>query len=239
MSFDIPPAPILLAGATGLLGGLALGLLAQGQRPVLAPTRRSVTHNNPKLHPIVSDLSDPAADPALAEQLRRATPGKLVAYLCCLGTTIKTAGSRAAFEAVDHGLALRLGRIARELGASHAILVSSVGADAKSSNFYLAVKGRTEADLAALGFARVDCLRPGLLLGERKESRPGEALAQRLAPLYNPLLLGPLRRYRSIAAADVAKAAIALLSQSAPGVFVHEHDSLVRLATQPSTTRLA
>ncbi len=128
----------------------------------------------------------------------------------------------------------RLARIARELGAAHAIAISSVGADAASGNFYLSVKGRTEHELAALGFARVDLLRPGLLLGDRAEQRQGEAIAGRLAPVFNPVLMGPLRRYRAIDAADVAAAAIALIGAPPPGVFTHEYDDLRRLATAPA-----
>ena len=99
--------PVLLGGATGLIGGLALTLLSQSRRPVLAPTRRALTNTSAHLQSIVADLSDPAGDAALAGQLRTAASGPLGAYLCCLGTTLKAAGSRAAFEAVDHGLVLR------------------------------------------------------------------------------------------------------------------------------------
>lgn len=221
--------PVLLAGASGLVGGLALEQLQQTPRPVLAPTRRALAVVGPQLHNLVIDFVDPLADAALTES-SRAAAGALGAYICCLGTTLKAAGSRTAFEAVDLDLVLRLGRIARTLGASHAVLVSSLGADAKSSNFYLAVKGRAEQGLTALGFSRVDCLRPGLLLGPRSEKRVGEALGQRLAPFYNPLLLGPLRRYRSIPAASVARAAVALLDQKTAGVFTHEHDAMMALA---------
>jgi len=222
--------PVLLGGATGLIGGLALTLLSQSRRPVLAPTRRALTNTSAHLQSIVADLSDPAGDAALAGQLRTAASGPLGAYLCCLGTTLKAAGSRAAFEAVDHGLVLRLARIARELGAHQAILVSSVGADPDSGNFYLSVKGRAERDLQALGFAQVDILRPGLLIGPRAEHRPGEALAQRFAPLFNPLLVGPLARYSSIPAASVARAAVALIGRPGAGVELHEYRELRALA---------
>ena len=152
------------------------------------------------------------------------------AYVCALGTTIKRAGSREAFLAVDRDLVLRLGAIARDLGARHAILVSSVGASAQSGNFYLRVKGETERELAELGFERVDFLRPGLLLGERSESRLGESIAKALTPLTNPLLRGALRRYRGIEAGAVAAAAVAVLGRDAPGRHVHENTALLELA---------
>lgn len=225
------PRRVLLAGATGLVGAQVLERLLtvpEGPR-VLAPVRRPLAIESPRLTAFVGDLADPAQDAALTERLRAATPG-LDAFVCALGTTIRRAGSREAFLAVDRELVLRLATLAHALGARQAILVSSVGASAQSGNFYLRVKGETERAISALGFERVDLLRPGLLLGDRDESRPGESIAKVLTPLTNPLLHGPLRRYRGIAADDVAAAAVALLDQSEPGRFVHENAGLLALA---------
>lgn len=224
-------ARILLAGATGLVGDRILRRLLDhpGAPWVLALSRRPLERQSRRLSTLTADLSDPAQDGLLAARLRELTP-RVDAYVCALGTTIKRAGSREAFLAVDRDLVLRLGAIARDLGARHAILVSSVGASAQSGNFYLRVKGETERELAELGFERVDFLRPGLLLGERTESRLGESIAKALTPLTNPLLQGPLRRYRGIAADEVAAAAVALLEQQAPGRHVHENAGLLALA---------
>jgi uncharacterized protein YbjT (DUF2867 family) len=222
---------ILLAGATGLVGGRILRRLLDDPRApwVLAPARRPLELQSRRLSTLTADLSDPAQDGLLAARLRELT-SQLDVYVCALGTTIKRAGSREAFLAVDRDLVLRLGAIARDLGSRRAILVSSVGASAQSGNFYLRVKGEAERELADLGFERVDLLRPGLLLGERAESRLGESIAKTLTPLTNPLLQGPLRRYRGIAADDVAAAAVALLDQHAPGRHVHENAGLLALA---------
>jgi uncharacterized protein YbjT (DUF2867 family) len=221
---------VLLAGASGLVGRYVLArLLSQAPGPrVLAPVRRQLSVRSNRLVTVVSELA--AADEAsLTEQLRGAAPA-VEAYVCCLGSTIRKAGSREAFLAVDRDLVLRLAGIARELGARQAIVVSSVGASAQSGNFYLRVKGETERALNDMGFERVDLLRPGLLLGEREESRPGEAIARALTPFTNPLMRGPLRRYRGIAASDVAAAAVALLGRDEPGRFAHENTDLVALA---------
>jgi uncharacterized protein YbjT (DUF2867 family) len=204
-------------------------LLARAEGPrVLAPVRRELALRSPRLVTLVADLSV-ADDGVLTERLRRECPA-LDAYVCCLGSTIRKAGSREAFLAVDRDLVLRMAAIARELGARQAIVVSSVGASAQSGNFYLRVKGETERALGDLGFERVDLLRPGLLLGERNESRPGEDVARVLTPFINPLLRGPLRRYRGIAASDVAAAAVALLGRDEPGRHDHENADLVALA---------
>lgn len=221
----MPDRAILLAGSTGLIGSHVASRLAGDPeigRPVVTPARRTPDATFSGIVPVVADLSEPASDEALSETIRDASGGRVDAYISCLGTTMKKAGSREAFLAVDKGLVLRLARIARSLGASHAILVSSVGADPEAGNFYLRVKGEVERELAALGFGRLDVMRPGLLLGSRNESRPGERFAQMLAPVINPLLLGSLRRYRAIAAADVAAAIVGLVRQSGSGHAIHE-----------------
>ncbi|MBW8369240.1 MAG: NAD(P)H-binding protein, partial [Arenimonas sp.] len=199
-----PASTVLLAGASGLVGSSVLELLlsqAEGPR-VLAPVRRPVGVRSPRLIAPVSSLSVDS-DTELLETLRQEAPA-IDAYVCCLGTTLKAAGSREAFLAVDRELVLRLAAMARALGARQAILVSSVGASAQSGNFYLRVKGETERALAEMGFERVDLLRPGLLLGDRSQSRPAEALARAVTPFTNPFLRGPLRRYRGIAPAGRA-----------------------------------
>ena len=218
---------VLLAGATGLVGGrvLARWLAAADGPVVIAPVRRALAVSHPRLQPLVGHWDGDAVAAALA-----ASGATLEAYACCLGTTIRQAGSREAFLAVDRDLVLALGAIAHDLGARQALLVSSVGASAQSGNFYLRVKGEAERGLAASGFERVDCLRPGLLLGERAERRFAEGLGQRLAPLANPLLRGPLRRYRAIRADTVAGALVALAGRDEPGRFVHEYKALAALA---------
>jgi uncharacterized protein YbjT (DUF2867 family) len=218
---------VLLAGATGLVGGLALQRwLAAPEGPVIvAPVRRPPAQEHPRLLALPGGWDEKAIADALA-----ARGARLDAYACCLGTTIRQAGSREAFLEVDRDLVLSLAGIARRLGARQALLVSSVGASAQSGNFYLRVKGEAERGLAALGFERVDCLRPGLLLGDRAEHRKAEALGQKLAPLANLLARGPLRRYRAIAADDVAAALVSLCGRGGEGRHVHENAALLAAA---------
>jgi len=233
------PSGVLLAGASGLIGGMVLeGLLSSsgGAAPlVFAPVRRDLGIAHARLHTIT--LGSGARDIDALEGVLRARfaaagmrPGTLTSYMCALGTTIRTAGSQERFAAVDRDLVLHLGGLARRLGARQAILVSSVGADAGSRTFYLRIKGEAEQGLERLGFARMDLLRPSLLLGERAASRPGEQFAQLLAPLYNPLLAGPLDRYRAIDAGAVARAVVNLVGRDEPGRYVHEHARIQALS---------
>lgn len=148
-------------------------------------------------------------------------------FVCALGTTRKAAGSDEAFRAVDHDLVLEAAAAARGAGIHRMILVSSVGADAESSNLYLRTKGEVEAALGKLGFARLDILQPGLLRGRREEDRPLEKAGQVVAPIADLLVFhARLRRFRSIAAVRLAQVILALSGEQAPGTFVHEHDSM-------------
>jgi uncharacterized protein YbjT (DUF2867 family) len=150
--------------------------------------------------------------------------------ICALGTTIRVAGSQVAFRAVDHAAVLAFAVAAKAAGVDHFILVSAVGASSSSPVFYARVKGEAERDVAALGFARFDILQPGLILGERAERRPAEAIFQLLAPLFNPLLQGPADRYGAIKATTIADAVLALTHQNEPGRFLQQNREMRVLA---------
>lgn len=125
---------------------------------------------------------------------------------CCLGTTIGKAGSQDAFRKVDHDYPLALARLCKAAGAQQFLLVSSLGANARSSVFYSRVKGETERDIAATGLPKIVFMRPSFLRGERQEYRTGERVGAFLGGIIAPLLVGPLRKYRPIHADDVAAA---------------------------------
>lgn len=209
----------LIVGATGMVGQ---AVLAHASAPLTVLARRDVAGLSPQ-HRLIVAPSEDWPDIIAAEK-----PATLIS---CLGTTIRQAGSQAAFRAVDHDLVLAAAEGAKRGGAKHVIAVSSVGAAAKAGNFYLRTKGQAEDGLRALGFDRVDFLRPGLLTGERQgPPRLGEGLAIIAAPLTNALLHGALRRYRSIPGEKVAKAAVALAAQGGAGVHIHENDAIHALA---------
>lgn len=159
--------------------------------------------------------------------------GSVDAAVSTLGTTMRVAGSQAAFRAVDHDTVIAFAAAARRAGARQMVTVSSVGADPGSRNFYLRTKGEMEQALEALGFDRLDILRPGLLRGERGgDRRLGERIGIALSPVANLVLRGRLDRYSAIEADIVAAAIAAILRQVEPGIFRHENRALRAMAAE-------
>ena len=209
----------LLLGASGLIGGHCLMMLLQDEsyQEVIVLVRKPLSLTHPKLTQHVVDferLSDHAA-------LFQADN-----IFCCLGTTIKKAGSQAAFRKVDFTYAYEAAQLAVAQGAKHFLLVSSLGADANSSVFYSRVKGELEIAITSLPFAAVSIFQPSLLLGTRAEFRLGERIAEPVAKALSFLLLGPLRKYRAIEARTVAAAMLRVAKSSAQGVTIYESDRI-------------
>ncbi|WP_341503854.1 NAD-dependent dehydratase [Gallaecimonas sp. GXIMD4217] len=187
---------LLLLGATGAVGRQLLALaLADARVDKVVVLSRTPLPSHPKLHNPVLDFSQLPDD---------ATWWRADAALCCLGTTLKAAGGKSAFRAVDHDLVLALARLAREHGTPAWAYCSSMGANARAANFYLRVKGETERDLQLLDFPCLCLVRPSLLdAGPRAQRRLGEELALTLCRLLGPLLP---RRWRPIKTKLVARA---------------------------------
>jgi uncharacterized protein YbjT (DUF2867 family) len=145
------------------------------------------------------------------------------ALICCLGTTIKKAGSQAAFRRVDFDFVVQSAQRARRAGATRLMVVSAMGADARSLIFYNRVKGEMEAAVAALGFDSLLIVRPSFLAGDRIEPRSGEKLALFALKFGNPLLP---KKYQSVPAGAVARAMVEALKQPLQGVSILESDKL-------------
>ena len=214
----------LVAGATGLVGSQVLDLLLadDGWSHVVTIGRRTTSQHHAKLEQRVLDL----------RQLETASDLPHVDdVFCCLGTTIKQAGSQPAFRLVDHDFVVGLARAGLRAGATQFLLVSAIGADPESRVFYSRVKGETEAAIRGLPYQRIQIFRPSLLLGERPEVRLGERIATLGAPLLPALLFGRLRRYRPIQAATVARAMVGIAKEAPRGPNVFEYDAM-RAATK-------
>src|SRR6202166_519726 len=201
-------------GSTGLTGAfLVRDLLADSAiTKVMSVSRRSLNVSNAKLTEVlISDLADL---PTIQSKIR----GEL--YFCCLGTTIKAAGSKENFEKVDHAAVVDFAKIAKAHDAKSFTLVSAMGANANSMLFYNRVKGRTEDDVKALGLRSLIIFRPALLVGPRAEYRLGERLATKtIAPLPRWL---PTRIQKSLMtkAGNLATRMLAAGKGAPPGIQV-------------------
>lgn len=204
----------LLLGATGLVGSHLLRQLLDDPRyeTVVALTRRPLDVEHPNLRQEIIDFDQP--DPA------RIRGDDL---FCALGTTLRKAGSKEAQYRIDCTYPYEIGKIGRQNGVQQYLLVSSVGADAGSSNFYLRTKGELEEKLKALDFPAFVSARPSFLLGQRSEFRLGEKIGIALAVALAPLIP---KKYRGIQAAQVAAALIALANQGLRGAHLVESDQL-------------
>ncbi len=204
------PKHILLAGATGLTGEHLLDriLSVPAVSRVVAPTRRPLAEHPHLVNP-VGELT----------QLLPTLSGKLDTAFSCLGTTIRAAGSQEAFRAVDHDLVLAVAQRARAMGARHFLVISALGADARSRVFYNRVKGEMEQALQAQGWPQLTIARPSLLDGARREFRLGERLAA-------PLMRYVPGRLRSIEAAVLARALWRLALEEGKGQRIVESEEL-------------
>ena len=210
----------LLLGATGLVGRHTLRRLAADDRwtRVVTLDRRPLPPASNRHEPHVVDF-DRLGD--VDEALFAAD-----SLFCALGTTIKKAGSKSAFRRVDLEIPAHVARRAHSAGATQALLVSALGADARSRVFYTRVKGETEAAFADAGFEAVQIVQPSLLTGDRDETRTGEQVGGVVLRTLRPLLVGPLRNLRPTAATDVADALVTLAAARRPGVTRYDPEAI-------------
>lgn len=209
---------LLLVGATGAVGQAVLRQALSEERitRIVAPTRRplqaAVAGGERLLNPVIDFTRLPEEAPWW----------KVDAVVCTLGTTIRVAGSQAAFAAIDRDLPIAVGRLARAAGATRYALNSSLGASARG-NFYLRIKAEAEQGIIDLGFASTTIVRPSLIDAERDEARPGEQAGLFVARLLRPLLP---RRYRAVRPQAIAAALLRGVVEGRPGVTIVESDAL-------------
>jgi uncharacterized protein YbjT (DUF2867 family) len=209
----LTPQHILLAGATGLTGEHLLDRLLNEPTVsrVLAPTRRPIPEH--------AHLENPVGD---LQTLLPSLSGQVDIAFCCLGTTIKKAGSQEAFKAIDLDLVVAFGKRARELGARHLLVISAINADPASGVFYTRIKGEMEQALIAQDWPQLTIARPSLLVGNRSEQRLAEQLAAPLAKLIPG-------KYGAIEACTLGWALWRLALEEQDGVRIVESDELRKL----------
>ncbi|MEZ5008452.1 MAG: oxidoreductase [Chitinophagales bacterium] len=208
----------LIAGASGLVGGNCLQLLLDDKEctKVISIGRRVLDIKHAKLQQETIDF-EKLADHANLFDVDQ--------VYCCLGTTIKTAGSKENFRKVDFDFPLNIAEVA-EGSAKVFSIITAQGSDAKSPIFYNKVKGQLEDALQALQIDKINIIQPALLLGSRDESRPGETIAQGLFKLINPLFRGSMKKYKGIPVEQVAKAMVTLAKEGKTGYHKYSSDQL-------------
>lgn len=202
----------LIGGATGLVGKHLTDLLIRDEDfvSVIVLVRKNITVESSKVRQIVFDYEKDDI-PDLPE---------VTDVFCCLGTTMKKAGSKEAFYKVDHDFVIKLAHMGMRNKTEGFYLVSSLGASADSSNYYLKVKGKTEEDIKEMGILKLGIFRPSIIMGERDEKRVGEKIGKVIANFLEPIMLGPLKKYRGVHALDIAGSMVRFCKNGPHGVTV-------------------
>lgn len=209
----------IIAGASGLIGSHLLRQLLDGDAyaQVLVLTRRQLPMQHAKLTQLVLDFDkmDEHADKITGD-----------AVFCCLGTTVAQTPDKALYRKIDHNYPIRLAQLALKNGVQQFHWVSSVGADANSSNAYLKLKGETEDDLKKVGTPSLHIYRPSMLTGRKEKQRFSESVINAIMKLADPLLMGNLTKYHSIPGSVVAKAMIGQSIDNETGTFIYQYNEL-------------
>ncbi len=206
----------LIAGGSGLIGSHCIQQLLASDKysTIISIGRRPLDLQHPKLRNEVVDFN---------QLLTQFPEQSLDDVYCCLGTTIKKAGSQDKFREVDYTYVMNVARLAEKCGAQRLMIVSAVGADPGSKVFYSRTKGEVERDVRQFKIAEIHLFRPSLLLGERKEFRLGERIGAGLAKLATPFLWGGWLKYHPVEASVVARAMVAAAFQKKEGIHVYEY----------------
>jgi uncharacterized protein YbjT (DUF2867 family) len=214
----------IILGASGLVGNeVLIQLIADADfEKIKLFVRTPLSINHPKLEQHIVNFDD-------EESFKHLIAGDVL--FCCLGTTIKTAGSQEAFKKIDHHYPLVFAKIAKQNGVKKHLIISSLGANKNATNFYLRTKGEIEFDLSNLNFESLIIVRPSMLLGNRKEFRLGESIGKLVMKAISFLFIGKLKRYKAIEARDVAKAMIKLSKTNSIGITVAQSDRLMQIAS--------
>ncbi len=211
----------VLLGATGLIGSKLLQMLLESSdyTKVSILVRKPVDIKHSKLHVHLIDFGN-------AENYRQALDQGDVIF-CCIGTTMKKVnGNKVKYRSIDYDIAVNAAKWGMEKGFSHFSIVSAIGADSRSSNFYLRLKGEVEDTISSLGYSTLDIFRPSLLMGKRKDQRAEERFAQMVFPVISFLFAGGWRKYKPVKAESVARAMLNASLKDRSGRNVFEYDQI-------------
>ena len=214
----------LLIGASGLIGSQLLEFLLKNKdySSVTAPTRRPLAAVSEQQRNIIVNFED------LSLLREKVPPGTVI--FCCIGTTMKNMkGDKAAYRKIDFDIPVGLAKLGIEKGYKQFILVSAVGADSHSSNFYLRLKGEVEDAIGKLPFEAIHIFRPSILIGKRKDRRLGEGIAQIIGISFSFLFTGKWSKYKAIPSDEVAHAMMLAADSNKKGIIIHHYNEIKRL----------
>ncbi len=215
---------ILILGSTGAIGKQLLFQAIKNDKikHIIAFNRQKTNIEHHKLQNVTVDYRKLMDKSHLFAEIDT--------VFCCLGTTMRQAGSKKAFRAVDYDLVVDAAIVAKQAGVRHFAVVSAAGANAQSAVFYNQTKGELEDKLKTMGFEYLSIFRPSLLLGQRSEVRLGEMVAQQIVPLFSWLMFGSLKKYRPIHITNVAKAMLVNALKNEKGIDTFESDQIQALS---------
>jgi len=215
----------VVLGATGLTGNLVLEELLKDENfvTVRVLTRRKINRSHPKLQQEIVNFND------MDDYTQKFGEGDVI--FSCVGTTQKKVkGNKTLYEDIDFGIPVNAAKIGISKNYKKFLVVSAIGANENASNFYLKLKGKTEKALKEIPFVSLSIFQPSLINGKRNENRTGEAIAQTVMDLLSFLLLGPLEKYRSIGANNIARAMVNESKQKKTGVNYYRYNEMMDLA---------
>lgn len=216
----------VVLGATGFIGEQLVQQLLNDSTfsKVRILVRRPVKLSHPKLEAEIVNFDN------LAEYRHKLGRGDCI--FCCIGTTQKKVkGDKNAYRKIDVDIPVNAAKMGKDAGFTNYLLVSTVGADAHSKNFYLRLKGEVEREIADLKFKSFHAFRPSILLGERKEFRLAELLGKGVMQGLSSLFIGNLKKYKGIEGANVARAMVAAAKSDGKGMYVHHYDDIIKAAS--------
>jgi uncharacterized protein YbjT (DUF2867 family) len=221
----MPGKTATVIGSTGLIGSALLQCLQADDAfdTIRALVRRPVRFSHPKMEMKLVNFDEP-------ESVKLAIDGS-DAVFCAVGTTQKKVkGDKAAYRRIDYDIPVNAARFCAETQCPSFLLVSSVGADSESNNFYLKLKGEVENAVQQFPIRSISLFQPSILLGHRQESRPGEKIGQAVMSFFSFMMLGQLEKYRPIEAVNVAKAMIEAANRNEAGVSTYKFEDIRQLS---------
>jgi uncharacterized protein YbjT (DUF2867 family) len=208
-------------GSTGLIGSNLVEILCNDNdfSTIRVIVRRSISNTNPKVKVVVVDFTD--------NESFKSAVAQSDAVFCAVGTTQKKVkGDKVEYRKVDYDIPVNAARFCAEKGCPRFLLVSSVGADSKSSNFYLKLKGEVEDAVRKMNIPFVSVFRPSILLGKRQESRTGESFGKALSTAFSFLIPS---KYKPVQAREVARAMVAASKLDKPGISIYHFEEMLKL----------